>query len=508
MSETSSESIHSDIVRDGDQFREELFRCCRQVGDLVRHTYGPYGRASLVVDHADEKHVTTDGATVLDHAVIDHPVGKMFVDTFGREEVRDGATFGTLLAVELLTEAERLIERGLSRQTVCRGYETALEQARDHVNEVAHSIGSDPEVLALLAKTAIADGEFDETDQHLVNVVVDAVRTLDNGGDVTNVYFEEDIRLSVDSSRVVAGTIVRNDPLHNPGPVSKPTVLLIKGGLTDQPDGDSFDDVNISGPAAYESVHGELSTPDERVDDIVSSGADVVICNGPIPSSVARPLAEHNLLLVDEVTEAQFERVHAAVGGDTIEGTKLSDATLGRAGQATVTDHGAGTRQAIVFGDCSETETVTVVVNGGTGSVTDYARQRIEAGVQSLTAWQSSGLVVPGAGATEMVVATRLRDGLEDGREQLAVQGFASAIERLPLILASNCGLDPTTVRPKLRTAHRDDPGTGVDVDCGGTCDALDRGVLEPYGIKSDRLTAAVALASGILRIDGAVLSS
>lgn len=505
---TESSAIHDDVVVDGDEMRDEVFQCTREIKGLVRETYGPAGRAKLLVDHAGEKHVSTSSAVILDAVEITHPVGRLFVEAFGRERVYEGATFGTLLATGLLSEAESLLERGITPPTVVRGFETALQRARVALEDLATDVSIDPESDYMLAKTAIGQTDTGETDDHLLHVVVDTVQTLDSDVTVSDVHFEEDIRLTVDASRVVAGTLVRKNPVADPGTQDDASILLVDSGFVERPLADVPEDVTISGPESFETATAETAAIDEWVRPTVETGADAVVCKGPIPSGVAGPLEQQGLLLVENVEDDDFQRIRAAVGGESVSPREIGAASLGTAGKLSVTDHGAGTKQSIIFGDCEQPDTATVIVNGGTGSVTDFAKQRIAEGIEAVGAAHADPRVVPGAGATEMEIAKRVRDVECGRREQLAVDAFADAIEQLPLVLAENSGFDPLAMRSDLRAAHRSSPDQGIDLEGGSTFDALSGGIVEPRSLKIERMTAAVELAVALLRLDGKISAS
>lgn len=512
MTETKSTSesadIHDDVVIDGDEMRDEIFQCAREIEDLVRETYGPAGRAKLLVDHVGEKHVSTSSAVILDAVEITHPVGRLFVDAFGRERVYEGATFGTLLATGLVSEAESLLDRGLTPPTVVSGFEQALSRARLALDDLATDVSLDSASDYMLAKTAIGQVTAGESDEHLLNVVVDAVQTLDGDVTVSDIHFEEDIRLTVDASRVVAGTLVRKDPLADPGTQDDASILLVDSGFVERPSSDVTEDITLSGPGSFETATTETASVDRWVQAIVGTGADAVVCAGPIPPEVAGPLERQGLLLVENVEDNDFRRILVAVGGESVSPREIGKASLGTAGKLSVTDHGAGTKQSVIFGACEQPGTATVIVNGGTGSVTDFAKQRIAEGIEAVGAAHREPRVVPGAGATEIAIANRVRD-IECGRrEQLAVDAFADAVEQLPLVLAENGGLDPLVVRSELRAAHRSSPDQGVDVEEGGTFDALSAGIVEPRSLKTERMTAAVELAIALLRLDGKISAS
>src|SRR6266566_2247949 len=64
--------------------------------------------------------------------------------------------------------------------------------------------------------------------------------------------------------------------------------------------------------------------------------------------------------------------------------------------------------------------------------------------------------IVAGGGAVETELAKRIRDYATKigGREQLAVEAFADAMEAIPRTLSENAGLDQVDILVALRAAH------------------------------------------------------
>src|SRR3989344_4760447 len=82
------------------------------VAGAVKTTLGPKGMDKMLVDEIGDITITNDGATILTSMSIDHPIGKMLVEVAKTQdnEVGDGTTTSVVLAGELLSEAEKLLE--------------------------------------------------------------------------------------------------------------------------------------------------------------------------------------------------------------------------------------------------------------------------------------------------------------------------------------------------------------------------------------------------------------
>jgi len=160
---------------------------------------------------------------------------------------------------------------------------------------------------------------------------------------------------------------------------------------------------------------------------------------------------------------------------------------------------------------CKNPKAVTILVRGSTEHVVDEIDRNVEDGIGALISALESGKIVPGAGAIEAELAKRLREFAEkfSGREQLAIQEFANALEIIPRTLAENAGLDPIDILVELRAAHEQGKiSAGVDVFSGKIVDALEAGIIEPLKVKSQAIKSAAEAAEMILRIDDVIAAS
>ena len=90
------------------------------------------------------------------------------------------------------------------------------------------------------------------------------------------------------------------------------------------------------------------------------------------------------------------------------------------------------------------------------------------------------------------------------GREQLAIEAFADAIEVVVRVLAENAGQDPIAClldvvaqQANLNSAH-----IGIDLNTGKSADMKDLGILEPMGIVKQAIIGATEVSISVLRID------
>ena len=165
-----------------------------------------------------------------------------------------------------------------------------------------------------------------------------------------------------------------------------------------------------------------------------------------------------------------------------------------------------GDDKLIYVRECRNPKAVTVVIRGASSHVIDEAERSLHDGLCVVRNVVEDGKIVAGGGAPEAEVAKNLRNYAVKvgGREQLAVEAFAEAVEAVPLTLAENAGLDPIDIMVALRAQHEkaDSKYFGIEVTTGKIKNMLDLLVLEPLRVKMQVMKSATEAANMILKID------
>ena len=151
---------------------------------------------------------------------------------------------------------------------------------------------------------------------------------------------------------------------------------------------------------------------------------------------------------------------------------------------------------------------MTLILRGGTEHVVDEVERAVQDSMEVVRVTLDDGQVLPGGGAPETQLSLGLRDHADSvgGREQLAVEAFADAIDVIPRTLAENAGLDPIDSLVNLRSQHDGgDSTTGLDAYSGDIVDMEADGVVEPLRVKTQAIESATEAAVMILRIDDVI---
>ncbi len=487
----------------------------KAVAESVRTTLGPRGMDKMLVDSGGDVVITNDGATILNEMDIEHPAAQMIVEVADsqEEEVGDGTTTAAVLAGNLLGEAEDLIEQDVHATTIVEGYHEAAEIALEAIAEEVGEADVDDEVLQQVAESSMTGkGTGGLTAASLAETVVEAISHVetDEGVARDNVTVHTQIGASSNATELVPGIIVDEEPAHDgmPSTVEDASIAILDVELdvrTGDVDAeyaiDSIDQLN----AAIDAEEGELEGYAETIAD---SGADVVFTTEDVNDRVATALANEDILVFESLGDSDARQVASATGARRVGALDdLEEADFGSADRIHTKNFGDDDLAFVEGGAAAET--VTVFVRGGTEHVVDELERAIEDALDVVATALESGEVVPGAGATEIAIADKIRQeaaGIE-GRKQLAVTAFADALDVVPRTLAANTGRDPIDALVDLRAAHESEGRAGLitDGDEVTIADPFEYGVVDPADVKREAVESATEAATMIVRIDDVI---
>ena len=512
----SSEGILADYAEEsyGASVRATNITAAIAVAESVRSTLGPQGMDKMLVDKTyditGDVVITNDGATVLDEMEVENDAATLAIELAQAqaENVGDGTTTAVLYVGQLLEEAGDLLERGIHPSTIAGGYRTAALQARSRLETLADELELEDPIAAV---TTAMDGKSGGTDKEpLARLVVDAVdRIVEADGtlDTDNIKIISRTGKSVEDSQLVEGTILEKERVHEnmPRSVSDATVALYDGEIRSRHENEEF---TVTDPDAYHSiVERERESIKSRAAEFVDVGADVVFVRTFLDDYAQQVLADHGILAVRQVDLSDLELLSRATGAEIVGDLEaLSASDLGYAG--TVRQRELGGREMVQVTDVEDAKSVTLILRASTEHVLEEFERTIEDGMAVAELMKSDGRALPGAGATEIELARDIRSAATgvSGREQLAVEAFADAVETVPRTLAENAGLDRIDTIAELYAAHSDgEIESGVLGVEGRVGNAVEAGIIEPFAVKQRALDSAAEIATLILRVDGQI---
>ena len=488
------------------------------VAETVRTTLGPKGMDKMIVDSMGDVTVTNDGVTILEEMQIEHPSAKMIVEVAKTQEseVGDGTTTAVVLAGELLKNAENLLDKDVHPAVIARGYRLAADKALEILNDMAEKITpKDENVLKQIAMTAMTGKGAEYAREKLSDLSVKAVKMVaeeDSSVDLDNIKIEKRTGGSVEDSELIKGIVIDKEKVHSsmPRAVKNAKVALLDKEIEIKKT-EIDANIEITSPDQLQAfLDQEEKMLRDMVEQIASTGANVLICQKGIDDVAQHFLAKKGIYAVRRVSDSDMKKIAKATGGNVVINLHdLSKEDLGFAGQ--VEERKVGDEEFTYIMDCKNPKAVTILVRGGTEHVTNEIERALTDAVGDVAAALKNCRVVAGAGAPEVELAMELRKYAESlsGREQLAVQAFADSMEVIPRTLIENAGLDPIDIMTELKSAHtKKQKWAGVDVFTGKITDSWKKGVIEPLKIKTQAVSSASEVAVMILRIDDVIAAS
>ncbi|MBO8181124.1 MAG: TCP-1/cpn60 chaperonin family protein [Archaeoglobus sp.] len=490
----------------------------RVIAEAVKSTLGPKGMDKMLVDSLGDVVITNDGVTILKEMDVEHPAAKMIIEVAKTQdnEVGDGTTTAVVLAGELLKKAEELLDQEIHPTIIARGYRMASNKAIEILESIAMDIDvEDVDTLKKIAATAITGKHSEYALEHLSNLVVEAVKRVAEKVDDHYRVDEDNIKLekrqggSVADTKLVNGIVIDKEVVHPgmPKRVKNAKIAVLKAAL-EVKETETDAEIRITDPdQLMKFIEQEEKMLKEMVDKLAEAGANVVFCQKGIDDLAQYYLAKAGILAVRRVKQSDIEKIAKACGAKII--TDLREITSVDLGEADlVEERKVGDEKMVFIEGCKNPKAVTILIRGGSEHVVDEVERSLQDAIKVVKAALESGKVVAGGGAPEIEVALKLREWAPTlgGREQLAAEAFASALEVIPRALAENSGLDPIDILVELRKAHEEGKTTyGVDVFSGEVTCMKEKGVLEPLKVKTQAISSATEVAIMILRIDDVI---
>ena len=493
------------------------------VSSIVRTTLGPKGMDKMLVSELGDIIITNDGATILEEMNVEHPVAKIMVEIAKTQdkEVGDGTTSAVILAGELLKNAGSMLDQGIPPAAIIKGYEMARIKATEVLDSIASSIGiDDHEKLLKIAMIAMGSKNVgsDQTKKHLASLALQSLKqvSIKDGSKVAIdrdfIKIEKKEGGAIEDTAFINGVLIDKEIAHPgmPKSLKNANIALLDVALEiEKTETDAR--IEITSPDQMQAfLMQEEKMLKDMVEKITKSKANVIFVQKGIDDVAQHYLSKAGIIAVRRVKKSDMEKLAKATGARLV--TSLDDLTqkdLGFAGA--VEERKISGEQMIFVEKCKDPKSVTMFIRGGMKQAVDEVERAMTDVLGALSSAVETGKYVTGGGSTEMAVSIKLRDYATDvgGREQLAIQAFADALEAIPKTLADSAGMDAIDTLVALRSKHKNKEGKnyGVDVYKNTMSDMEKLGVIEPLKVKLQALSSATEASASILRIDDMISS-
>ncbi|MCG3216655.1 MAG: TCP-1/cpn60 chaperonin family protein [Candidatus Heimdallarchaeota archaeon] len=493
------------------------------VADTIKSTLGPKGMDKMLVDSLGDILISNDGATLLDEIDVQHPAAKMIVQVAKAQDMEtgDGTTSSVVITGELLKKGADLLDKKIHASLIVEGYKAASKKAQEILENLAKTLEpfqEDNNLLFQIAITSLHSKSVHAAKELMAKIAVDSVKKVADIEEDTYVVDLDNIKIlqktgkSLVDSKLIEGVIVDKEVVHTsmPKTVKDAKILLLNQNIEVQK-GEWDREIRINDPLEMKSfLDNEEQILQEMVDQIVASGANVVVCQKGIDDMAQYFMAKENILAIRRVKKSDMEKLTRATGGKIV--TNLKDASAEDLGSAGVVEEIKIADDDHVFiRKCKNPKSVSIILYGATKYVTDEAERSLHDALSVVRNVVEDKTYLPGGGAIFTELSLKINEFADEFKDkrQLAVKSFADALLSIPSTLAENAGIDPLDILNELRAAHAEGKAYhGIDLfQNGKITDMLEVGIIEPLRVVSQAIKSASESSILILRIDDVIIA-
>ena len=492
---------------------------CEAMAEVVRTTLGPRGMDKMIINENGTT-ISNDGATIIKLLNIEHPAAKSLADVAKSQdnEIGDGTTSVMIFAGELLKEAKQFIQDGISPQIIINGYWKALQLAKKKLEECAITINDKSEeekrnLLLRCAQTSLNSKLIANYKEFFSEMIVNAVEKLEGFKDKDLIGIKHVTGGSITDSLLIDGVAFKKSFSYagfeqQPKKFENAKIIILNVELELKSEKENSE-LRISNPEDFQSfVDAEWKIINKKLENIINSGANVVLSKLPIGDLATQYFADRNVFCAGRVQSEDIERVAKATGACLLQTCNdITEKSLGTCGL--FEEKQIGAERFNLFQNCPNSKTATIIIRGGAEQFIEEAERSMNDAIMVVRRASKATSIVAGGGAIEMELSKYVRNkGMEiSGKEQLVILGFARALEIIPKTLAQNSALDAIEIMNKLRQKHYKEEDCKYGVNCfeGGITDTSINFVWEPTILKDNILNAATEAACTIISVDQTV---
>ncbi|KAL8973967.1 MAG: hypothetical protein Q9197_001796 [Variospora fuerteventurae] len=502
----------------GENARLSAFVGAIAVGDLVKSTLGPKGMDKILQSASTgEIMVTNDGATILKSIALDNAAAKVLVNIskVQDDEVGDGTTSVTVLAAELLREAEKLVERKIHPQTIIEGYRIARNVALDALAKTAQDHSTDRDLfrkdLLAIARTTLSSKVLSQDRDHFATLACDAVLRMRGSTDLSHIQIIKKAGGKLSDSYLDEGFILdKRIGVNQPKRLEKAKILVANTAM-------DTDKVKIFGARVKVDSTGGLAKLEEaerekmkqKVEKIKAHGINCFVNRQLIYNRPEQLFSDAGIVSIEHADFDGIERLALVTGGEIA--STFDHPELVQLGHCDLIEEIIiGEDTLIKFSGVAAGQACTIVLRGATEQLLDEAERSLHDALAVLSQTVRDPKTTLGGGCAEMVMVKAVEQEAPNvaGKKALAVGSFAAALQQLPSILADNAGFDSSELVTRLKKEMyegRTSSGLDLLIPGGGIANMREKGVIESYKLKRAVVSSASEAAELLLRVDSIV---
>ena len=488
----------------------------RLMAETVSSSLGPRGMEKVYIDILGESTITSHGGAFLRKLDVDHPSAKAVVDAVNTVDnhVGDGTVSAAVLIGALLARARDLLRMGIPTAAVTRGFEIGAEIALEVLNGIRiKSDGTDRRMMCSVVDSCLGGKAISHLladAQDVRDIIIEAVLCVFDAADRTvrtdDIKIEEKPGNSADT-QLIRGTVVDKpiDSPEMPRAAEDVRVLLLNDPLETMRTR-TESEIEISSPEQMGAfLRQEESDLLSLVRRVAESGAGIVVSRKGISELAQQRLAEAGILSVRRAKYNDLWWLERSTGASTCRDIEeISEAELGRATRVYERTVGG---DRMLFVEAAEPRSVTLLLRANSKTHLDEFHRTAKNAIFALRNFIEEPYVVLGGGSCEAILAreVRRRAASVTGREQMAAEGFADALEGIPITLAGNVGISALDALPQLRAACSAAGGGewyGINSATRRIEEMSSSGIVETAVVKEQVIRTATEAVNMILNVD------
>ena len=490
----------------------------RTLSEMLKSSLGPRGLDKMLISSTNDVTVTNDGVTIVKEMDVQHPAAKLVVEAAKAQDtqVGDGTTSAVVLTGFLLEQAEKLLDQKVHPTIIIEGYKRASDIILSHSKEVAIKINtSDKDYLRKVTYTSLSSKFFsgESTLNKIIDISIDAVVSIAKKQDssynidLSDIKFVKKRGESVDETELIRGFVLDKEVAHEnmPRRIEKAKIAIIDFPLEVEKPEISAKMSFTSPDQIREALEEQSKYVKSLVDALANVGANVIVSQKGMDDIASYFMAKKKIIGVKNVSRSDLEKLAKSVGAKII--TTIKDVSPDDLGYAEVVEERKiGNSKAVFFEGAKQGDAVTILIRGSSDIVMDELERSFQDSLNTVKNVLQYPYVVAGGGAFEMEMALKLREEARKigGKEQLAVEAYADALEEFAITLAETAGLDSVDALVQLRNLHSKGlRNAGINVESGKVEEDMAKiGVLDPLIVKEQVIKSSTEAATAILKID------
>jgi thermosome len=490
----------------------------RTLAEMLKTSLGPRGMDKMLISGESDIVITNDGVTIVKDMDIQHPAAKLVVEAAKAQDVQygDGTTSAVVLSGFLAEQAEKLLDQKIHPVTIIEGYKKALNSALEIGKQIAMKIPpEDKKMLKEIAYTSLSSKFFAEspsTIEKIINISIDAVHSVQEKRgteyfiDTSNIKFVKKRGESVDDTELIMGFVLDKEIAHEnmPRRLEDAKIAIVDFGLEIEKPEISAKMSFTSPEQIKEALEEQTRYVKSLVDSLEKLGAKVVISQKGMDDIALYFLSKKGMMGVKNVSRGDIEKLAKSVNAKII--SSIKDATADDLGYAKLVEERKVGNSKVIVIQSDSSKAVTVLIRGSNDIVMDELERSFQDSINAIKNVINYPYIVGGGGSFEIEVAMRLREEAKKvgGKEQLAIEAFADALEEVATTLANTAGMDEIETLVQLRNLHsKGMKFAGIDVINGKVIEDVTKSeIVDPLAVKEGVLKSATEAVSAILKID------